>query len=177
MKDLVNKGLRIMIAVARILSIGVIASIWPIYTVICCIVHWVIMTIWILIDSHGILEFCRSYSRPPHMQPIFKERIYSILFATVIGIVHVFIFLNTIDGNTFWKHLCFYMLCCLENVAANLLWRYTASFEAQNAWYFDAFPITCLVSFLLGVTALLAYYTMFHPSRKQSTSNAPLQME
>ncbi|EZA56046.1 hypothetical protein DMN91_005608 [Ooceraea biroi] len=165
------------ITVARIISLGVIASVWPLYTILGCVLHWISMTIWILIDSNGILEFCRTYSRPPHMQPMFKERIYSILFATVIGIVHTFIFLNTIDGNTFWKHLCFYMLCGLENVAANLLWRYTElSPEVKSAWYFDTFPIICLVSFVLGVAAILVYYTMCHPSKRRHSLNTPLQV-
>jgi len=170
------ENLYIAIAVARILSIGMIASIWPIYTMICCVAHWVSMTIWILINSHGILEFCRTYNHPPHMQPMFKERIKSVLFAMVIGVVHIFIFLNVIDDKTFWKHLYFYMLCCLENIALNLLWQFTASFEAKTAWYFNTFPIICLVSFLMGIVALIAYYTMFHPSKRQRVSNnTPLQ--
>jgi len=147
------------------------------YTMICCIAHWVSMTTWILISSHGILEFCRTYNHPPHMQPIFKERLKSVLFAMIIGIVHIFIFLNVIDDKTFWKHLYFYMLCCLENIASNLLWQLTASFEAKTAWYFNTFPIICLVSFLMGIVALIAYYTMFHPSKRERTSNnTPLQV-
>jgi len=166
-----KKNLYIAIAVARILSIGVIASIWPMYTIIGCIAHWVIMTTWILIDSHGILEFCRTYNHPPHMQPVFKERVKSALFAMIIGVVHIFIFLNVIDNKTFWKHLYFYMLCCLENVASNLLWQLTASVEAKTAWYFNTFPIVCLLSFFVGVVALVMYYTMFHPTKRHHTSN------
>ncbi|XP_011865093.1 PREDICTED: XK-related protein 6 [Vollenhovia emeryi] len=159
------------ITVARILSLGVVASIWPLYTAICCLVHWLIMTIWILIESHGILEFCRAYSRPPHMLPTFKERIYSILFAAVIGIVHIFIYLNPVDSNTFWKHVCFYLLCLAENTASNLLWRYTSPPRVTEAWYFNVFFIICIVSFFLGITAMILYYTAFHPSKKQRASS------
>lgn len=161
-----------MITVARILSLGVIASIWPLYTVICCLIHWIIMTMCILIECRGILEFCRTYSRPPHMLPTFKERIHSILFTTVIGIVHIFIYLNTIDSNTFWKHLCFYVLCFAENIASNLLWRYTCPPEVREAWYFNVFFIICIVSFFLGVIAMTMYYTIFHPSKKQRASSS-----
>lgn len=164
-----------MITVARILSLGVVASIWPLYTVICCLIHWIIMSIWILIESHGILEFCRVYNRPPHMLPTFKERIYSILFATVIGIVHIFIYLNTVDSNTFCKHLWFYMLCFVENIVANLLWGFTCPPKVREAWYFNVFFITCIVSFFVGITSMIAYYTKFHPSRKQRASSSPLQ--
>lgn len=158
--------------VARILSLGVIASIWPIYTIICCVAHWIGMTIWILIDSHGMLQFCRNYnsrSLPPHTLPTFQQRIYSVLFAAVIGIVHIFIYLNVVDGNTFWKHVCFYMLCFFENITSNVLWRYyTSSVKVRAAWYFDTFFALCIFSFLLGVTAMIVYYTTFHPTKKQS---------
>lgn len=134
------------------------------------------MTMWILIDSHGILEFCRTYNRPPHMQPTLKERFYSILFAGVIGVVHIFIYLNAVDGNTFWKHLCFYVLCFLENITSIVLWRYNSSLEVSNAWYFDVFFAFGVVSFFMGIVAMIMYY-MFHPSKKQSrTSGAPVQV-
>ncbi|XP_018406605.1 PREDICTED: XK-related protein 6-like [Cyphomyrmex costatus] len=160
------------ITVARILSLSVIASIWPLYTLFGCSIHWLIMTVWILVNSHGILEFCRAYGRPPHMLPTLKERIYSILFATVIGIVYIFIYLNTIDSNTFWKHLCFYMLCFVENIISILLWRYTSPPEVREAWYFNVFFIICFISILLGIIAIILYYTRFHPSKKQRTSNS-----
>ncbi|XP_012222540.1 XK-related protein 6 [Linepithema humile] len=164
------------ITVARILSISVIASIWPIYTIICCITHWICMTIWILIDSHGILEFCRTYNHPPHMQPTLKERFYSILFAGVIGIVHIFIYLNAVDGNTFWKHFCFYVLCFLENIMSVLLWRFNSSLAVRNAWYFNVFFAFGVIFFFVGIAAMIMYYT-FHPSKKQPrTSGASLQI-
>ncbi|XP_029679092.1 XK-related protein 6 [Formica exsecta] len=163
------------ITVARILSLSVIASIWPVYTIIYCIIHWISMTIWILIESQGILEFCQTYSRPPHMQPAFKERIYSILFASVIGVVHIFIYLNAVNGNTFWKHMFFYMLCFLENIISNLLWHYTSPPIVREAWYFNVFFIICIVSFFLGIAAMVLYYTVFHPSKKNRTPNRSVQ--
>lgn len=155
-----------MIAVARILSLSVIASIWPIYTVICCILHWIIMSIWIVIDSHGILEFCKDYSRPPHVKPKFTERIYSILFAAVIGIVYIFVYFNTVDSNTFWKHILFYTLCFFENIACNVVWGYTSLPEMRCTWYFKVCLISSALSFIFGIAAMIIYYTMFHPSKK-----------
>ncbi|KAL6268773.1 hypothetical protein P5V15_001898 [Pogonomyrmex californicus] len=165
----------INLELARILSLGVIASIWPLYTIICCIIHWTIMTIWILIDCHGILEFCRTDGHPPHMRSTFKERIYSILFAQVIGIVHIFIYLNTVDTNTFWKHLCFYTLCFVENITSNLMWRFTSPSEVKEAWYFNVFFIICIISFFIGITAMIVYYAMYHPSKKQRVTDPSLQ--
>ncbi|XP_020293956.1 XK-related protein 6-like [Pseudomyrmex gracilis] len=174
------------ITVTRILSISVIASVWPLYTVICCVIHWMIVTIWILIDSHGLVEFCRSCNRPPHVPPTIKERIRSVLFAAIIGIVHTFIYLNVVAGNTFWKHLIFYTLCTLENVAAVVLWRLlhlrklgdlkiSSSEEVKNAWYFDVIPIVCLVSFVTGIVSIILYYIVFHPPKWRRSQNVPLQ--
>lgn len=175
-----------MITVTRILSISVIASVWPLYTVICCVIHWMIMTIWILIDSQGLIEFCRSCSRPPHIPPTIKERIRSVLFATVIGIVHTFIYLNVVAGNTLWKHIIFYTLCTLENVTAVGSWillhlrkigylEISSSKEVKSAWYFYAIPIVCLISFVTGIVSMILYYTIFHPSKWRRSQNVPLQ--
>ncbi|XP_014470451.1 PREDICTED: XK-related protein 6-like [Dinoponera quadriceps] len=158
------------ITVARILSVSVVASIWPIFTIICCIIHWICMTIWVVIDSHGMLQFCRDYSRSPHLKPKLREYVYSILFATVIGIIHIFIYFNTVDSNTFWKHLFFYILCFLENIACNVVWGYTSPAEVTCAWYFKVCLAFCTLSFFLGIAAMIIYYTIFHPSKKQHSA-------
>ncbi|XP_015180815.1 PREDICTED: XK-related protein 6-like isoform X1 [Polistes dominula] len=160
------------ITVSRILMVSFIASIWPLYTAIACICHWIIMTIWILVDSHGILQFCRKNNRAPHIAPTITERIYSMLLALVIGLVHIFVYLNVIDGNTRLKHIFFYGLCFCENVIANLLWMLNLSIEAKNSWYFFIYIFPCTVSFLLGITAMILYYTRYHPGKKNQPQSS-----
>lgn len=155
-----------VLSVSRILSLSVIASVWPLYTAVGCIVHWISMTVWIIIDSRGILEFCRDFNHSPHCSPKIKERIYSVLFSSIIGVVYVFIFLNTVDGSTFLKHVLFYVICFLENITATALWIYASSNEVKTSWYFNGLIVLCIVPFLLGVTALIVYYSVFHPSIK-----------
>ncbi|XP_050574548.1 XK-related protein 6-like [Bombus affinis] len=153
--------------VSRILSLSVVASMWPLYTAIGCIFHWICMTIWIIIDSRGILEFCRNSNHAPHCSPKIKERIYSVLFSIVIGVIHVFIYLNTVDGSTFLKHVFFYIICFVENITATAFWIYASSDEVKNSWYFNVLIVLCIVPFLLGITAMTVYYGVFHPSLKQ----------
>ncbi|XP_047354549.1 XK-related protein 6-like [Vespa velutina] len=161
-----------LVTVSRILIVSLIASIWPLYTGIACICHWIAMTIWILIDSHGILQFCRKNNRAPHMTPTITERFYSVLLALVIGLLHIFVYLNVIDGNTLLKHSFFYSLCFLENVIANLLWMFNFSIEAKHSWYFFLYIVPSTVPFILGITAMILYYTLYHPVRKsQPQSN------
>ncbi|XP_029032765.1 XK-related protein 6-like [Osmia bicornis bicornis] len=156
--------------VSRILSLSVVASIWPLYTAIGCICHWIGMTAWIIIDSHGMLEFCRNHNHAPHYTPKIKERINSILFSLVIGIVHIFIYLNAVDGSTFLKHVFFYIVCFLENITATVFWICTSSNEVKNSWYFNVLTILCIIPFLLGITAMTVYYSAFHPSLKHQNS-------
>nr|XP_033327032.1 XK-related protein 6-like [Megalopta genalis] len=154
--------------VSRILSLTVAASIWPIHTAIACILHWIGMSCWIIIDSHGILEFCRNHNRAPHCPPKLKERIYSVLLSLIIGVVHVFIYLHAVDGSTFFKHVFFYMICFFENTTATVLWIYISSSEVKQAWYFNVLIIFCIIPFLVGITAMIVYYCVFHPSIKRS---------
>lgn len=148
------------------MSLSIIASIWPIPTIICCVIHWISMTVWILVDSQGIIEFCRNYNHTPHMRPICMERVYSVLFASVIGIIHIFIYFNAIDGSTLWRHTFFYLICFIENITSNLLWLYTSPFEVKNAWYFNVLFAASISFFLLGIKSMIIYYNMFHPSKR-----------
>ncbi|KZC09005.1 XK-related protein 6 [Dufourea novaeangliae] len=156
--------------VSRILSLSVVASIWPIYTAIGCVIHWIGMTGWIIVDSRGILEFCRDYNHAPHCPPKFKERIYSVLFSIVIGVVHVFIYLNAVDGSTLFKHVSFYTICFLENITATIFWIHASSDEVKHAWYFNVLVVFCILPFLIGITAMVVYYCVFHPSFKHLNS-------
>ncbi|XP_078037658.1 XK-related protein 6 isoform X2 [Augochlora pura] len=161
--------------VSRILSLTVAASILPIHTAIACILHWIGMSCWIIIDSRGILEFCRNHNRAPHCPPKLKERIYSVILSFIIGVVHVFIYLHAVDGSTFFKHVFFYMICFFENTTATVFWIYVSSNEVKQAWYFNVLIIFCIVPFLVGITAMIVYYCVFHPSIKRSNPiNTPL---
>lgn len=161
-----------LISVSRILTVSLIASLWPLYTIAACICHWIVMTAWIIAESRGVLQFCRKNNHAPHVTPMITERIYSILFAIVIGLVHIFIYLNVVDGNTLLKHVFFYGLCFCENLIANLLWMFNFSTEVTNSWYFCVYIIPCTVPFLLGIAAMISYYIFFHPARHyQAESN------
>ncbi|XP_076296826.1 XK-related protein 6 [Lasioglossum baleicum] len=153
--------------VSRILSLSVVASIWPIHTAVASILHWISMSCWIIVDSRGILEFCRNYNRAPHCPPSLKERVYSILLSLVIGVVQVFIYLNAVDGSTFIKHVFFYTICFFENISATVLWIYASSDEVKQAWYFNVLIVFCIIPFLIGITAMIVYYCVFHPSIKR----------
>ncbi|XP_031833264.1 XK-related protein 6 [Nomia melanderi] len=156
--------------VSRILSLSIVASIWPLYTGIACILHWISMSCWIIIDSRGILEFCRNHNRAPHCPPKIKERICSVLFSMVIGIVHVFIYLKAVDKSTLFKHAFFYGICFLENIIATVLWTYISSDEVKHAWFFHVLIVSCILPFIVGITAMFLYYCVFHPSKKQLNS-------
>lgn len=128
------------------------------------------MTIWILIDSKNILNFCQLYDHS-HMQPSFKKNIYSVLLASVIGIVYIFMYINTAESNV-WKYVSFYILCFMENTISDILWEYYCPPAIRNVWYFNKLHIISFGFFALGIVAMVLYYKVFHPSKKSNKNRA-----
>lgn len=136
------------------------------------------MTMWIFIESNGILQFCRNSKRAPHTISTCNERLASLLFAAVLGVVDVFIFLNVVDGKTFWKHMIFYLLCLGENLIAIISWIIKVPHGLKNAWYFNSLVGVCVLPFILGSMAMILYYMAFHPSKKKSRlAPIPIQQQ
>lgn len=142
------------------------ASVWVLYSGAYCVLHWIIMTIWILAEPSGALEFCRDRRRAPHIPLTIRERIGSVLFASVLGVVYVFIYLNPTDGSTFFRHLLYYLLCFIENVVACSLWAFVATAEITARWYFELLISLCIAPFAIGSVSMILYYKYFHPSTK-----------
>lgn len=159
------------VTVSRILSVSVVASVWPLYTGLGCILHWIVMTTWLVAKPYGVTEFCRNRSHAPHIPLSFRERAGSTLFALVLGIIYIFTYLNPTEGRTFLRHLFYYVLCLLENVAASMLWAFASSTLVKARWYFKLLVALCTVPFLFGIAAMILYYMFFHPSTKHKVSS------
>lgn len=124
------------------------------------------MTIWIVSEPRGIRNFCRDRNRPPHSPLTLWQRIHSITFAGVLGIVYIFVYLNHEEGPTFLRHTIFYTLCALENAAAALVWIYFAPANLGNVWFTNAIPTFCTAPLALSVLLMIVYYMYFHPKVK-----------
>ncbi|XP_012265414.2 XK-related protein 6-like [Athalia rosae] len=161
------------IIMSRILSISVVASMWPMYTGLACILHCAVMTTWLNMEPNGVAEFCRDgdHSR---LAPLTRcERVRSFFFSVVLGFVYIFTYLNPSEGRTFVRHLFYYALCIMENVGASILWAMEAKQNLRNRWYFELITVLCCIPFVIGIVAMTLYYVFFHPTSKRRSRLAP----
>ncbi|KAM6954583.1 XK-related protein 5a [Aplochiton taeniatus] len=81
-------------------------------------------------------------------------------FNALMGVVHIFLFLNVKDGPSRFRMASFYVFMLVEN--ATLLLAAT-DFLSEASWDSITLPTAVLCSFLLGTTSLALYYRFLHP--------------
>ncbi|XP_059213124.1 XK-related protein 5a [Centropristis striata] len=81
-------------------------------------------------------------------------------FNGVMGLVHVFLFLNVKDGPSRYRMASFYAFMFIENATLLLA---ASDFLSEASWDSVTLPTTVLCSFLLGATSLVLYYRFLHP--------------
>ncbi|XP_024275422.1 XK-related protein 5a isoform X3 [Oncorhynchus tshawytscha] len=88
------------------------------------------------------------------------------LFNAVLGLVHIFLFLNVKEGPSRFRMAGFYLAMLLEN--ATLLVA-ASDFLSEKSWDSITLPTIVLCSFLLGTTSLVLYYRFLHPKSTEIT--------
>ncbi|XP_041832614.1 XK-related protein 5a isoform X1 [Melanotaenia boesemani] len=81
-------------------------------------------------------------------------------FNGILGLVHVFLFLNVKDGPSRFRMASFYAFMLVENATLLLA---ASDFLSEASWDNMTLPTTVLCSFLLGATSLVLYYRFLHP--------------
>ncbi|XP_050296252.1 XK-related protein 7-like [Anthonomus grandis grandis] len=144
-----------LVTVSRILCISVIASEYPIHTIMVLVFHWFFMTIWLSATSSEN-NFCGH------------NKVYDFIFYSIFGAVYIFTQVVLVDGPTFLKYVIFYAILFAENTIANVVWICNASESLKLMIYYK--PIICLnvVPFIGGIFFMGLYYKVFHPSMGQA---------
>lgn len=146
-----------LIPVSRILSISVVATLFPLWTTVACVVHWASMTVWLsLLDR---TSFCTASPGGATK----KEQAGEVLFAATLGLVYIFTYITPSEGRTRLRYLLYYMVCFLENLGSAITWASKASPKVQNTWYFLPLLIFSIVPFIVGIVFMILYYLYFHP--------------
>lgn len=145
---------------ARVVTFALFASVFQLYFGIFIVLHWCIMTFWIV---HCETEFCIT-------------KWEEIVFDMVVGIIYIFSWFNVKEGRTRCRLLIYYLVILLENTALSTLWylyRLPASTDAF------AVPALCVIfsSFLTGVVFMLMYYAFFHPNGPRFGRSASLSLD
>lgn len=141
---------------SRILAISGAASVYPFITFAVCVGHWLLMTAWISIFDRT--WFCRRTNRK-------IDNSLEFIFCAVLGLVYIFAFLPTNDGETRYKYCFYYSLYFLENTSALVLWSKWGNSELNKYQWFFPLVIFTFCSFLIGIVLMLIYYWYFHPER------------
>ncbi|XP_037541447.1 XK-related protein 5a [Nematolebias whitei] len=81
-------------------------------------------------------------------------------FNSVLGLIHVFLFLNVKDGPSRFRMASFYSFMLVENATLLLA---ASDFLSEASWDSMTLPTSVLCSFLLGATSLVLYYRFLHP--------------
>uniref|UniRef100_UPI00358E801E XK-related protein 6-like isoform X1 n=1 Tax=Myxine glutinosa TaxID=7769 RepID=UPI00358E801E len=132
---------------SRVLSFALFASVFQLYFVIFLVVHWCLMTFWIVTEE---TDFCAS-------------KWEEILFNMLVGVVYIFCWFSVKDGKIPLRMAVFYLIILTENVVLTLSWyfyRDTAVSEASAAMLL----IFNFLSFAVGMGVMFLYYAAFHPS-------------
>ncbi|XP_058804880.1 XK-related protein 6 [Phymastichus coffea] len=159
----------LFITTSRIASVLAAAIFSTICVLVMCVLHWIAMTIWLIMESRGIVNFCKTKRRTPHLPSTLGEKIKSTLFSCVFGFVYIFIYVNFEDNGTYSKHLLYYTVCFLENISAAILVVLSVPTDLKTVWYHYVISAMCIVPFIIGIIAMIFYYIQFHPSMKHQT--------
>jgi len=137
------------VTVSRVISIVLLASLFPIYTVIAIAIHALCMTLWVFLLDRS--PFC-SYTS-----------FHSLMFSMIFGAVFIFTYILPKDTrNTFSRYLFFYTLTGLENLVCIIIFIYYATPTSNVMLYLSSIvPICC---FICGISAMLLYYKFLHPN-------------
>ncbi|KAF4518816.1 hypothetical protein B566_EDAN008145 [Ephemera danica] len=142
----------ILIAVSRILSFSVLASVYSLYTGCIAIGHWLLMVFWLIV-----------WRRPRGCEG--HHFIWTGALCWVLGLVYLFVYISTREGRTRNFYLLYYAVFFLENLG--MLGAYTSYFLSDDSLvkpiYFSPVLVGASVSFFAGLIAMLVYYGWFHP--------------
>ncbi|KAK1790162.1 hypothetical protein P4O66_014084 [Electrophorus voltai] len=142
---------------ARVVTFALFASVFELYFGIFIVLHWCIMTFWIV---HCETEFCVT-------------KWEEIVFDMVVGVIYIFSWFNVKEGRTRCRLLVYYAVILLENTTLSALWYLYRVPAATDAFAVPALGVI-FSSFLTGVVFMLMYYTFFHPNGTRFGRSASL---
>ncbi|XP_015915492.2 XK-related protein 4 [Parasteatoda tepidariorum] len=131
---------------ARVIALGLFASVFPSYFFMVCAAHYIIMFIWI--RSMGT-EFCENQC---------GEFFYNL----VLGVMFIFCYFNPKDSPTRKRFTFYYFLTFLENSAFMCIWFIHSS---PNIPYKIPAMFLQFLSFMLGIIIMIIYYLLLHPTK------------
>ncbi|XP_073835584.1 XK-related protein 4 [Musca autumnalis] len=144
------------ISVSRTLCIAFVASVFPLWTVLACLIHALVS---------GFVTFI--IDRPKFA----RSSLGNFFFCLILGIVYIFTYISVRDAPTRYKYLFYYMFCSMENVICIAMFMLYASPDLISIGYLF-YPL-CAMGFsfyYIGIVFMIIYYLYFHPRITARTS-------
>ncbi|XP_067639061.1 XK-related protein 6-like isoform X2 [Eurosta solidaginis] len=140
------------ISVSRTLCITFVAMLFPIWMIVACVLHAIIM---------GFVTFIVER---PHFSNI---AFHNFLFSIALGFVYLFIYIPVKEAPTRYKYAIYYISCSLENIICVLLFiGYAPVSLKQSTALFYILCSLAISFYYVGILCMCIYYRHFHPNVK-----------
>uniref|UniRef100_A0A1E1WR62 XK-related protein n=2 Tax=Pectinophora gossypiella TaxID=13191 RepID=A0A1E1WR62_PECGO len=141
-----------LVTLSRIISISIIAYLFPIWTILACFIHIFCMSIWLQLLDRS--PFCSH------------NKIAELAFSVALGAVYLFTYILPIEGRTRYRYTVYYILCFFQNLTCALLWYFYVDDATRNSVYFHLVSVLTIVPYCIGILFMVVYYMFFHPKVK-----------
>ncbi|XP_042864876.1 XK-related protein 9-like isoform X1 [Penaeus japonicus] len=143
----------------RMSSDGRVFIPFALITGIVLFVHWVIMTVWIHAQN---TTFCANDdgSRRPVLE---------LLYNGVMGVVHIFCYINLKDTPSRKRMIFFYTISLAENTTMIAIW-FVEMQQAYQLWFLVTMIFSVEALWMIGLCSLIGYYAFLHPDHSRIVS-------
>ncbi|XP_059055702.1 XK-related protein 6 [Achroia grisella] len=152
-----------LLTLSRVLSIAVIAFLYPYWTILACSLHILTMTSWI-----------QFYERPVFCA---QSRLTEIAFSFALGAVYLFTYILSVEGRTRYRYAIYYTICLTQNIVCGLVWFLFVPEEMKAAAYYYTVLILCILPYVFGIFVMILYYSFFHPTLRKGAKNITVSVK
>lgn len=136
------------ITYSRVLSIAIVASVFPRQVLIACAIHAFSMSMWIFWFDRS--PFCGG------------SYFGSFLFSLTLGTVYIFTYIIPKEGSTRLRFIAYYLICGLENIACIVICIIYV--EINRHFTYIIISSLIVLSNIVGIVFMIIYYKCFHPN-------------
>ena len=167
------------IIAARIIALGAFASHpqFGLYVFALVVVHWVVMWIWVGVQRPVLGEDTSAQSEEQEKEngsgngnstPKWKQiviKLFWVYYYVIVGMVQLFTFYNIKSGHTRYRLTFYYGLVGTESLALVLVYHFLT-----QAWPSPLIVTLECSALAIGVTWMLLYYLILHPTQTEGWS-------